>query len=51
MKSSKKNQMTQLERDTEAYYENMTEEELKAERELENAIVGAGTAVDVDGEE
>lgn len=51
MRSSNKRPMTQLERDTEAYYENMTEEELKAERELENAIVGVGTGIDVDGEE
>jgi hypothetical protein len=50
MKSSKKNLMTPLERATEAYYENMTPEQLKAERELEDAIAGAAKGIDVDGE-
>jgi hypothetical protein len=51
MKKPKKKLMTPLECATEAYYENMTEEELKAERQLENAIAGAGSGIDVDGEE
>jgi hypothetical protein len=33
--------MTPLERATEAYFANMTPEESKAERELEDAIAGA----------
>ncbi len=51
MKFSKKKLKTPLERATEAYYENMTPEESAAERELENAIAGAGSGIDVDGEE
>jgi hypothetical protein len=51
MKSSKKKPMNQLERDTAAYYESMTPEQLKAERELEDAIAGAAKGIDVDGEE
>jgi len=51
MKSSKKNRMTQLELDTAAYYQNMSEEEAKAERELENAITGTVTGIFVDGKE
>lgn len=43
--------MNQLERDTAAYWDNMTPEELKAERELEDAIAGAAAAVDLDSEE
>jgi hypothetical protein len=43
--------MNQLERDTAAYYENMSEEEARAERELENAIIRTAKDVDMDGEE
>lgn len=43
--------MTPLERATESYFESMTPEQLKAERELENAIAGAGAGIDVDSEE
>ena len=50
MKSSKKKLMTPLERATAAYFENMTEEELKAERELEDAIAGAAKGIDFDNE-
>jgi hypothetical protein len=41
MKKPKKKLMTPLERATEAYFANMSPEELKAERELEDVIVGA----------
>jgi hypothetical protein len=52
MKSSKKRPMNQLERDAAIYYyENMCEEELKAERDLENAIAGAPRGIDFDTEE
>ncbi len=51
MKSSKKNQMTQLDRDTAAYFENMTEEEAVAERELERAITGTCSGFVVDSTE
>ena len=51
MKTPKKKLMTPLERATEAYFENMTQEELKAERELEEAIAGAAKGIDVDGDE
>jgi hypothetical protein len=37
--------MMQLERDTAAYYENMSEEEAIAERELEKAIVEVAPGV------
>jgi hypothetical protein len=58
MKSSKKKcsrqpekrRQNQLERDTAAYYENMTEEELKAERELEDALADAAKGIDFDNE-
>ena len=50
MKKPKKKLMTPLERATEAYYENMTPEQLKAERELENAIAGAAKGIDFDNE-
>jgi hypothetical protein len=43
--------MTQLELDTAAYYQNMSEEEAKAERELENAITGTVPGIFVDGKE
>jgi hypothetical protein len=42
---------SQLELDTAAYFENITEEELKAERDLENAIAGPAKAIDFDAEE
>jgi hypothetical protein len=48
MKKPKKKLMTPLERTTTAYFENMTPEELKAERELEDAIAGAPRGIDVD---
>ncbi|MFZ0773555.1 MAG: hypothetical protein WCA49_07305 [Candidatus Sulfotelmatobacter sp.] len=48
MKKPKKELKTPLERATEAYYANMTPEELKAERELEDAIAGAPKGIDVD---
>jgi hypothetical protein len=51
MKSPKKKPMTQLERDTATYNENLSEEEARAESELENAIAGAAAGIDVDGEE
>jgi len=51
MKTPKKKLMTPLERATEACYENMTPEELKAERELEDAIAGAAKGIDFDAEE
>jgi hypothetical protein len=51
MKSPKKKRMTRLERDTAAYYENMSEEEATAERELENAIAGAASTIVTDCEE
>ena len=41
----------ELERDTTAYLENMTAEELKEEHELERAISGAARGVDFDREE
>jgi hypothetical protein len=40
--------MNQLERDTAAYFDNMTPEQLKAERELEDAITRAPRGIDVD---
>ncbi|MGD0990789.1 MAG: hypothetical protein ABR874_23540 [Candidatus Sulfotelmatobacter sp.] len=49
-KQPKKRRQNRLERDTAAYYENMTEEELKAERELEDAIAGAAKGIDFDNE-
>jgi hypothetical protein len=39
--------MNQLERDTAAYFNNMTPEELKAERELEDAIAETHKGIDV----
>jgi len=51
MKTPKKKLMTPLERATEAYYANMTPEELEAERELESAIAGTAKGIDVDGDE
>jgi hypothetical protein len=42
--------VNQLERDTAAYYDNMTPQELKAERELEKAISGAAKGIDFDNE-
>jgi len=42
--------MNQLERDTAAYFDNMTPEQLEAERELEDAIAGAGKGIDFDNE-
>jgi hypothetical protein len=51
MKKTKKGLMTPLERAIEAYYENMTPEELEAERELEDAIAGADKGIDVDRDE
>lgn len=50
MESTEKGPMTQLECDTAAYYKNMSEDELRAERELENAIAGAAAGIDVDTE-
>jgi len=50
-KQPKKRRQTQLERDTAAYFENMTEEDLKAERELEDAIAGAAKGIDIDKDE
>jgi hypothetical protein len=44
----KKRRTNQLERDTAAYFDNMTPEQLKAERELEDAIAGAPRGIDVD---
>jgi hypothetical protein len=42
---------SQLEHDTAAYFENMTVEELKAERDLESTIAGAAQAIDLDSED
>jgi hypothetical protein len=46
-----KRRLNQLELDTAAYWDNMTPEELKAERELEDAIAGAPRGTDFDNEE
>jgi hypothetical protein len=43
--------MTQLERDTAAYYESMSEEEAIAERELEKAIADAAPGMVADRKE
>ena len=43
--------MNQLERDTAAYFDNMTEEELKEENELAKALAGAANGIDFDAEE
>ena len=40
-----------LEQETAEYFNNMSEEEAKAERELESAIAGASANIDVDAEE
>jgi hypothetical protein len=50
MNSSKKKPMNQLERDTAAYFANMTPEELKAEQELEKAIAETAQGIDFDKE-
>jgi hypothetical protein len=42
--------MNQLERDTAAYWDNMTPEQLKAEREPADAIAGAAEGIDFDNE-
>jgi hypothetical protein len=47
----KKRRMNQLESDTAAYWDNMTPEQLKAERELEDAVAGAHRGIDVDRDE
>jgi hypothetical protein len=46
----KKKPMNQLERDTAAYFDNMTEEELKEENELAKALAGAADGIDFDAE-
>jgi hypothetical protein len=47
----KKRIMNPLERDTAAYFDNMTEEELKEENELARALAGAASGIDFDAEE
>jgi hypothetical protein len=47
----RKRSMNQLERDTAAYFDNMTEEELKEENELAKALAGAANGIDFDAEE
>ncbi len=42
--------MNQLERDTAAYFDNMTEEELKEENELGEALAEAAKGIDFDNE-
>ena len=51
MRKPKKELMTPWSCATEAYYVNMTLEQLKAERKLEDAIAGAAKGVDFDTEE
>ena len=46
----KKKPLNRLERDTAAYFDNMTEEQLKEERELEKALAGAAKGIDFDNE-
>jgi hypothetical protein len=46
----RKKRMNQLERDTAAYFDNMTPEQRKVERELEAAIAGAAKGIDFDKE-
>jgi hypothetical protein len=46
----KKKQMNRLERDTAAYFDNMTEENLKEENELAKALAGAAKGIDFDNE-
>lgn len=41
---------TQLERDTAAYYENMSEEEAREERELEAALAASAEGINFDEE-
>ena len=50
-KPAEKKRKNELERDTAAYFENMTAEELKEEHELERAISGAARGVDFDRDE
>jgi hypothetical protein len=47
----KKRRMNQLERDTAAYFDNMTEEELKEENELAKALAGAANGIDFEADE
>jgi len=51
MRKPKKKLMTPLELATDAYFANMTPEQLKAEPVLEEAIAGAAKGVDFDTEE
>ena len=50
MGAEMKRKPTQLELDTAAYYENMSEEEAQAERELEAALASAAAGIDFDQE-
>ena len=43
-----KNELSELDRDTAAYFANMTEEEAREERELEVAICSSTFPIDVD---
>jgi hypothetical protein len=43
-----KTKLSQLERDTAAYFENMSEEEAREERELEAALAASALGIDID---
>jgi hypothetical protein len=50
-KQPKKRRQNQLERDTAAYWDNMSEGELREENELGRALAEAGKGIDFDREE
>ncbi len=50
-RSLRKKFVTPLERATKAFFENMTEDELRAERELEHAITGSSKGIEVGRDE
>jgi hypothetical protein len=47
----RKKPTNQLERDTAAYFDNMTEEELQEENDLAKALAGAAKGIDFDAED
>jgi hypothetical protein len=47
----KERRINQLERDTAAYFDNMTEEERKEDEELGRALAQAAKGIDFDAEE
>ncbi len=49
-KKLKKKALTPLERATEAYFANMTPEQLQEERELEEALAGSASGINFDDE-